>query len=284
MLAPPLFGKFGKSFSDLVKKKYDFKNSLTLKDKVENMTLETGATVGDSGLVGTVKAVGTHGFGETETNIVTDGSVLEFKAKHTKLGQGLTVHLTANGVKSCGQLLAEYQHDFVSASASVDATLELDTKFNGSVVLSHDRLAVGLGGTYGTKYSNFEDYNAGVEYSTKDFTATVQTKRRAELLAASYFHNVTHRTPGLKTQVGAQLDVTLASPSTNYGLTIAAEHQLSKDMSVKAKVDTAGTVATVVEHRMENPQFKLLVSAQWNLAKKSSSPDRFGVGVTVGDV
>jgi hypothetical protein len=277
---PPLFSKFGKSFSDLVKKKFDYKHNLTHKDKVDNMSIETGLSANDAGPVGKVQVLSTHGFGECEFNLETDGSVLDFKGKHTKLTPGLNLQLTANGVRQSAQLLSEYRRDNLSGSVQVDGSFD-DTKINGSLALGHEGFAVGGSATYRVPTSQLEDYNAGAEYSTKDYTATVMTKDRASVLSFSYFHNLTNRTPGLKTQFGANVEANLHSPV--YNLTIAGEHQVNKDIAVKASANTKGTVAAYIEHRLENPQLKVAFSAQWALAKKSSTPDRFGVGLTLGD-
>jgi len=282
---PPFYSKFGKSFSDLLKKKYDYKHSLTHKDQVENLTVETGVTANDTGLVGKVKSVCKHSFGESEMNVETDGSVLEAKGKHVKLYEGLSLQLTANGVRPSGQVLAEYARPNMSSHLQVDGSSD-DTKLNGSVVLGSEGLAVGLSATYGLKSATVEDYNGGVEYTNpkKDTTVTVQTRRSATVMSASYFRVLNNRTPGFKTHFGAQLDATLASPYTTYGLTLATEHRVSKDLNIKAKIDTQGTLATVVEHRLDNPQVMASFAAQWSLSKKNSSPDRFGVGLTVGDI
>jgi len=148
-------------------------------------------------------------------------------------------------------------------------------------VLGHEGFAAGVSGTYRVQTSQIEDYNAGFEYAAKDFTATAVTKDKASVLSVSYFRNLVNRNPSLKTQFGANVDVNLHAAV--FGLTIAGEHQLSKDLAVKGVVNTKGAVAAFVEHRLDNPQMKVNFSAQWNLAKKTSTPDRFGVGLTFGE-
>jgi len=278
---PPLYSKFGKSYSDLLKKKFEYKHSLTHKDKVENLEVETGLYASDSGPVGKVKVLSTHGFGEGELNLETDGSVLEVKGKHNKLSPGLSVQLTANGVRQSAQVLAEYRRENMAGHIQVDGSVD-DTKVHSSVVLGHEGFAAGASATYRVQTSQLEDYNAGFEYQAQACTTTVQTKDKASVLSASYHRVLPNRNPALKTFFGVGVDVNLHAPL--YGLTIAGEHQLSKDLSVKATANTKGTVAAFVEHRLDNPQIKASFSAQWSLAKKTSTPDRFGVGVTVGEV
>jgi len=278
---PPLFSKFGKSYSDMLKKKFEYKHSMTHKDKVDNMEIETGLYASDTGPVGKVNVLSTHGFGESEFKLETDGSVLEVRAKHKKLSPGLDLQLTANGVRQSAQVLAEYRRESMAGSFQVDGSFD-DTKVNSSFVLGHQGFAAGVSGSYRVQTSQLEDYNAGAEYSAKDYTATFQTKEKASVLSVTYFRNLVNRNPDLKTQFGASVDANLHSPI--YNLTIAGEHQMSKDLTVKATANTKGTVAAFVEHRLENPQMKATFSAQWSLAKKSSTPDRFGVGITVGSV
>jgi len=279
---PPLFSKFGKTYSDLIKKKYDFRHSVGHKDKVDNMTLETAMIAADSGAVGKVKLETKHGWGEMEFNLETDGSVFDAKAKHTKLQPGLSVQLMSNGVKQTAQVLTEYSREKVSASLQVDGAAD-STKVATSVAIGQDGISAGVASTYHVQASKLEEYSAGVEYSTKDYTTTLVAKNKANAtcVSLSYFRNLSNRNPALKTQLGANLDFNTAK--NTYGLTLAADHQVSKDLSVRAMADTEGTVKAHLEHRLDNPQLKATFSSQWSLAKRSSTPDKFGLGLSFGE-
>jgi len=279
---PPLYTKFGKTYSDLIKKKYDFRHSVGHKDKVDNMTLETALIAADSGAVGKVKLETKHGWGEMEFNLETDGSVLDAKVKHTKLKPGLSVQITSNGVKQTAQVLSEYSRENVSASLQIDGAAD-STKVSTSVAVGRDGISAGVSAAYHVQSSQLEEYSAGVEYAAKHYTTTLvaKSKAKATCVSLSYFRNLSNPNPALKSQLGANFDFNIAK--STYGVTLAADHQVSKDLSVRAMADNEGTVKAHLERRLDNPQLKATFSSQWSLPKRSSAPDKVGLGLTFGE-
>jgi len=52
---------------------------------------------------------------------------------------------------------------------------------------------------------------------------------------------------------------------------------------VKGKYDSSGTVSAAIEHRLDNPALKLNFASQWSGKNKTTTPEKFGFGVTFGD-
>jgi len=279
---PPLYNKIGKTFSDLIKKKYEYSSKLATRNNVSSdVTVESTASLSEKGnYSGAVKATYKNkDFGEFETEANTEG-LLTAQAKATKLAENLTVTLSGTERPS-GKLLAEYSQEYVSLSGQVEHNSET-TKLEATCVVGFDGFSVGGQARYDTATSDLEDYNAGAEYSHDDFTATLVTTDRADKLVASYFHKIKNRS-GLKTFVGGRFEYDLTKQANNRVLTIGAEHEIDKATIVKGKVDSNGSIGAVVEHRLDNPALKLALAAQWSGKNKSTSPEKFGFGLTFGD-
>jgi len=276
---PPLFSRFGKDLKDLLKKNYDFKHELTINSKPHpGLTLETKVSAPDEkNLEGSLKAKYDRSEGTGEFNYNIDGNAdLELKA--TQLYPNLSV--TARAETSNGKFGAEYRAPNVSLTAH--GLYGWESKLfhaEGSVVGDYQGLSIGGSGKYNVTEAKVEDYNLGLEYNRDKFIASVQTTNRAETATVSVFQQVANRKTGMKpTQVGLKVEGQLTNLD-NPVLTVGAHHYLDSSCSVRAKVDTKGAFATVLEHRLDNPSVTLSLAAQWNLAKRKSSPDKFGVGL-----
>jgi voltage-dependent anion channel protein 2 len=280
---PPLYSKLGKSLSDLFKKKFEYDSKISSRNNVNSeLTIESSSNFTEKGtFAGNVKTTYKNkDFGEVEGELNTSGLVTG-SLKLTKLADHLTV--TASGTeRPSGKLLAEYQKEYFAVSGQVEHNMDT-TKLEGTVVVGFDGFAVGGQGRYDTATSDLEDYNAGAEYTHDDFTATLVTTDRADKLVASYFHKIKNRTAGLKTSVGGRFEYDLTKQANNRLLTIGVEHDIDASSNMKAKVDSNGTIAGVVEHRLNNPSLKLAFAAQWAGKNKTTTPEKFGVGVHFGD-
>jgi voltage-dependent anion channel protein 2 len=280
---PPLYSKLGKTLSDLFKKKFEYDGKVSSRNIVNNeLTLESSSNLTEKGtFAGNVKATYKNkDFGEVEGEMNTSGS-LTGSAKATKLAKNLTVTLSGTERPSC-KLLAEYQKEYFAVSGHVEHNADT-TKLEGTVVVGFDGFSVGGQARYDTAAADLEDYNAGAEYTHDDFTATLVTSDRADKLVASYFYKLKNRTAGLKTSVGGRFEYDLTKQANNRVLTIGVEHDIDAASNMKAKVDSNGTLAGVVEHRLNNPSVKLAFAAQWAGKNKSTTPEKFGVGVHFGD-
>jgi len=279
---PPLWSKFGKSLSDLLKKKYDYKNQLTVKNNVgSDLTLESSSILSEkSNFAGAVKATyKNRDFGEFEGKFETEGK-LEGEIKTSKLIPNVNVKINATE-KPLGKVVLEYEQNSFSGAVTVEAT-QKTTKGEVAAVVGFDGLSVGGAVQYDTALADVSDFNAGAEYKTDNFIATVQTENRADSITASYFHSLAGNRYG-KTEVGAQLKYDLRAADKNSTLTIGTAHDIDAVTSVKGKIDSTGSIAAVVEYRLNNPAVKLAFSSQWDGKKKVVNPDKFGVAATFGD-
>jgi len=280
---PPLHSKLAKSASDLFKKKFEFDSKISSRNIVNNeLTIESSSNLTEKGnFAGNVKTTFKNkDFGEVEGEMNTSG-LLTGSIKATKLADNLTVTLSGTERPS-GKLLAEYQKEHLAVSGQVEHNADT-TKLEGTAVVGFDGFSVGGQARYNTATSDVEDYNAGAEYSHDDFTATLVTSDRADKLVASYFHKLKNRNPGLKTSVAGRFEYDLTKQANNRLLTIGVEHDIDAASNMKAKIDSNGTLSGVIEHRLNNPSVKLAFAAQWAGKNKTTTPERFGVGVHFGD-
>jgi len=273
---PPLWGNFGKSLKDLFTKKYTFKNQVISKHNAKNgVTLESGGVYTNE-LSGYVKvSQKSKDLGTAEVNVETSGKA-DGKVKLDAITKGLVLTLSASE-KPLAKINADYSQEHFAGSASAEHNLKSHgTKLDGTVVMGFEGLS--FGGAVKLDVSNendLEDFNAGLEYSQDDFTATIQSTEKAEKITASYFQKVS---PEL--QVGAAVDF----GKGGRVLTIGDEYQLDADTSLKGKANTKGIVSAVVEHRLANPKLQFGVAASFNAFNNAPVvADQFGLTLTFGD-
>jgi len=288
---PPLFSKLGTATKDLLTKKYDFKNQVGSKHNVSgDLNIESTATVGEAWDVsGNVKTkYKNKDFGEFEGEFNTGGA-LTGELKANKLHDGLTV-VVKGTEKPNAKVSLEYRRESVSATVGTDVNFSGKTtaKLDASVVAGVDGFSVGGNVVYDADKSALDDYNFGAEYSEKDYTLTLKTApndkskaKKADEVVASYFHNLPAKGKH-KTQVGGQASWNLTSD--DRVLTFGSEHDVDDNTLVKAKVDTNGIFATAIEHRLANPALKVALSSSWEGKKKTTTPEKFGVALTFGDL
>jgi len=283
---PPLWSNFGKSLKDLLSKKYDYKHQVTVKNNLgSDLGLES--TVGlhekDAGtFTGQVKAkYKNKDFGEVEAEINThpnkDKATLQAEVKATKFYDGLTVGLRGLDIPTV-RAGAEYRQESVATSVYVEAGKESNA-VEGTLAAGFDGFTVGGQGKYCTVHG-VVDYNFGAEYSHSDYFLTLKTAKKAEELLAGYFHTLPGRGK-LKTQVGAQVVWNLENGHKVF--TVGTEHDIDETTATKAKIDTEGNLAAVLEHRLTNPLLRLSLSAQWRVSDRVAAPKQFGVALTFGE-
>jgi len=283
---PPLWSKFGTTSKDLLTKKYDYKNQLTVKNNAApDLAVESTVSVNDaSALNGTVKATYKNkDFGQVETEIGTapnkDKATLSAEVKATKFYDGLTVIAKGTDGTALARLSAEYRQESVATSVAVEHTKDSNV-VEGTLAAGFDGFSVGGQAKYCANHG-VSDYNFGAEYSQPEYVLTLKTEQKTEKLIGSYWHNVASSRGKLRTQVGAQVGWNLESGKKV--LTVGTEHDVDEVTTVKAKIDTDGALASVLEHRLANPALRLNLSANWNVQDKTTTPKQFGVALHFGD-
>jgi len=278
---PPLFSKFGKNVKDLLTKKYDYRNELTVKSKLQDVALENTVTLGNELGSFSDKVKATHSnksYGETEVEVDTKGSA-SIEVKASKLVENTTVNIKGTQKDSFGNKSGfEYTQDNVSAHAAYEYASSHFVE--GSLVVGFDGLAVGGMGRFDASKSDLADFNFGAQYATSAYTATLKTEKKADTLQASFFHNVPSTT-AFKTQLGGQFAWDLTDQKRT--LSVGVEHDVDANTNFKGKVSTDGLFATVIEHKLSNPVLKLAFSSSWKASDKSVKPSSFGVGLTFGE-
>jgi hypothetical protein len=238
------------------------------------VTLESGGVYVNQ-LTGYVKVTQkSKDLGTAEVNIETSGKA-DGKVKFDQLAKGLVLTLSGNE-KPSAKVNVDYSQEYFAGSASVDTAIKsLQTKVEGTAVVGYEGLSFGGQAKFDVSGDNeLEDFNAAVEYTQDDFTATVQSAERTEKITASYFQKVS---PEL--QVGASVDF-----GKERVLTIGDEYQLDADTTLKGKANTRGVVSAVVEHRLANPKLQFGVAASFNVLKEAPTvAGDFGLSVSFGD-
>jgi len=112
---------------------------------------------------------------------------------------------------------------------------------------------------------------------------SVKTEDQNNNVIGSYFHKLANRTFGLKTVVGGRVEYNLRNTDNNMTMKIGCEHEVDANIRFKGMADAKGFLSAVLEHRLSNPSMKLALASQWDTSKRTTKPERFGVGNTFGD-
>jgi len=273
---PPLFKNFGKGLTDLFKKQFDYKKSVTVKTSTSNgLTLETQAETAKAGdFAGSLKSTYKQSdVGVFEAELHTSGST-KYSVKADKLTKNLVVKVSGDE-KPSGKVEVDYAQDFFSSSLTVDVAKE-STAVDTAGVIGFDGLSVGGHVKYDVTRQQLADFNAGTEYSQSDFTVTVKTTDQANKIATSYLHKIS-----ADVQAGAHFSYDLESGKRL--LAVGGSQRFDSQSFGKAKLDTNGILSLALEQKLKNPLAKLVFSAEFNARQASTVPDRFGLGVHLGD-
>jgi voltage-dependent anion channel protein 2 len=273
------FSKVGKNVGDLFKKEYDFQYQVATKSKSGSVNVETGAYGKSGGLNGYGKlCYKDSSFGSVDLEMRTNDKPDKTNIKLTldKLGDGLEVVVQGNS-GSNGSLEASYAQDFFSTNA-VLRTDGSSHNLSAAGLITSDGLSVG--GQVNLNLADgpeLTDYNVGAEYSEKDITLTLLTKKQGEEIHASYYQ---------KTSSTTTLGCTFThNPDGDArSLTFGGQHQLDSNTTLKSKASTNGTVSVAVQHRLANPAMLIGVASSFNaLSKDPLVAQQFGVSLKFGD-
>jgi hypothetical protein len=289
---PPYFNDFGKSYNDLAKKKYDYKNSAKLTNKTSNgLTLETTGFLNESSVSAKAKVTQKDpAFGETELNLCTASGAFTTQAKAKKLVDGATFTVSGGycppkkGSSNTGfyaKAAADYNQEFFAGKASLKfsdrlapASAGFDVSASG--VIGFQGLSVG-GQVDLDSNASLKDYNLGVQYTAGDFTGTLQTRERADIIDASWYHKVNRNQTA-----GVQFTTNPFAGSKQ--LTFATQYELDVDTTLKAKANSNGVLSAAVEHRLQNPRLKYNVAGEFNsVGAGIPKASKFGLGFSFGD-
>jgi len=273
---PPLFKRFGKGLTDQLKEQFEYKKYIKVKSSTSNgVALETtGEALKSGDYSGNVKATYKQkDIGTFEAELNTTGSTA-YSVKADKLTKGLTVKISGDE-KPAGKLEVDFAQEFYSTSLGVDVSKDT-TSVDGAGVIGFDGLSVGGAVKYDATAQSVSDYNAGVEYTQSDFTATVKTTNQADKVQTSFLQKVN----GDLTFGGLfSYDIV----SGKRVLTVGGTYKVNDDNTAKLKTDSDGIVSSVLETRLRKSSAKVLLSAEHNLRNQTTVPEKFGLGLIFGD-
>lgn len=275
-MPPPQFKDLGKKAKDLFKKQYDYKNEMKVTSKAGGVKLESVGLSAKSGLVGSTKANWKDEYlGDIEVEAHSSGIAKgQFKLSNITDGVNVTVAGDAAGALSAE---AVYAQENVAATAKASHNLNKgSTTVMASATVGFD--AVSVGGQVNLDASgSLKDYNLGLEYATKDLTASVVTSSKADDVTVSYFQKLS-----CCTVLGASMLVQPESGTRLY--TFGTDYKLDKSTGVKVKADSKGVVGTAVTHTLADPKMKVGVSAEFNAAGADAfKAQKFGVSLSFGE-
>lgn len=271
------FTKLGKSVNDLFKKKYDWSTSISTKNTAGNVTVEAGATRGDALAGYTTATLKDSKWGEVEVTMKTDtgADIPTGKVTLNKLSPGLEIAIKGSASKL--NIDATLKKDAATLTAGVSTNMKDKHGLTASAVISNDGLSVG-GSVALNGSGDVTDYNVGTEWAAKDLTLTLVTSNKGENITASAFQKLNGSV------LGAQYSL---NPENNSrSMQVGTRYNLAEGTLVQAKLNSAGEISTVVEHRLATPNCLLCVSTSHNALAKGSdvlTANKMGVSMKFGD-
>jgi len=268
---PPFFKNFGKTLSDLFKEQYDYSRQLKIKSTTANgVVLESSFKNGNEG--GVKATCKQPDIGTLQAELYTTGST-KYSVKNEKLAKGLTLKLSGDE-KPSGKVEIDYAQEHVATSLVADVAA--NTSLDAALVTGFEGLSVGGHYKHDVVAQQTKDYNVGAEYSFNDYTFTVKTSDAISKVSVGYLHRYS-----TDLQLGAQLAYDLKDHKNL--LTVGTAYTVDKSTALKAKVDSQGLLAAVLEHKLPHPAAKIAISVENNAKAASTTPQSFGITLHLGD-
>jgi len=276
---PPLFKNFGKSFNDLVDKKFEFDRDFKVKTLSQSgVTFETTArsSTKSSDFIGLFKGIFKRtDVGTFEANINTEGKA-KLSVEADKLKPGVVLKLCAEQ-DPMANIDVSYSREYFAGSAGI--TVKQNNYFlDESLAVGYDGLSVGTALKYNVNSASIEDLNVGTQYAQPDFTASLKTADYQQRIVGSYIHNVSQ-----DVVVGGSFSYNPSSKPPSNVLSLASSYALDRDTSAKVKFSSNGALTGAWEQRVFNPKLKLGLAAEYLLKNQSATPEKFGFSFTFGD-
>jgi len=277
---PPLFKNFGKSFSDLLDKKFDFDTDVKVKTSsaASGLTFETTArsSTKSSDFIGLFKGVYKRAdVGTIETNFDTNGKA-KFSFEADKFRPGFVAKFIAEQDPIFGVDLG-YTREYAAVSAGLTSK-QNNYYLDSSLSLGYEGLSVGAALKANVNTSAIEDFNIGTQYSQPDFTVALKTSDMQQKVLGSYIHNVN---PDVT--VGGSFAYNMSPKSLSNVLSLVTSYALDRDTSAKLKFSSNGTVTGAWEQRLFNPKVKVNLAAEYLLKSQGVTPEKIGLGLSFGD-
>jgi len=277
---PPLFKNFGKSFNDLLEKKFDFDRDVKVKTVASGLTFETTARASTKSLANDFLGLfkGTYkrpDVGTFEANLSTDGKG-KFSVEADKVKPGLVVKLTGE-LDQTVNFDVGFSREHFAGSAGL--TLKQNDIFlDESISLAYEGLSIGSALKYNLNTATIKDIDFGTQFTQPDFTVALKAQENQQKITASYIHTVN---PDVV--VGGAFTFNFNPKSPSNVMSLVSSYSLDRDTSAKFKLSSNGFLTGAWEQRVFNPKLKFNAAAEYALKNQSAVPEKFGFGFTFGD-
>lgn len=277
--SPKVFSDLGKSASELFKqKKFDLKQSLQIKTSTTDpkATIKVLSSV-DKGAVST-ELTGKYtipSYGKAELTLKDSGNQKLKLENSDGLVDGLTIKAEGDS-EHAAKLTAKYTKDFVATQADVEYSKDGEITISPSVVVGFDGFSIGLTAKLEPNAKDtFADYNCAFEYAKDALTVTAKTERCADVINSSVHHK-------FNSDVALGLGFSYNLSDDAKSATVGGTYQMTKNMEIRAKLDTSGMVNAVLTHRLsESASLKL--GSQFDIGKFGKDTHRLGIRLELGD-
>lgn len=279
-----LYKDIAKTAESVLKDDYEFSRKLKIKtkasngvsfttegDMVSNKTilakLSGSFTHTNSGLVFKKLQVTTNGrlISEAELpNVFTKGLKLTAKIEDGSLAKN--VHAKRVGV---------FGWEFQQSNFSVDGAIDVgSTIISKAAVYSFDNVLIGAQAAFNYNKSAVVDHNVALSYRGNDFTATLQTKKRFDVLSGSFHHHLSY-----DTVYSALFNYDLKSGQNT--LSVGGRYNADKLTTYAGKVESDGHASLALIQKI-HPYLALTTSARVDVKNFDSDAHKFGIGLTLG--
>jgi voltage-dependent anion channel protein 2 len=279
-----LYKDLAKTAENVLRDDYDYSRKLKIKTKASNgvsfttegemasnkailAKLSAGFTHRDSGVVFKKLQVTTHGRLVTETelpNFFTPGLKLTTKVEDGSASKNAHA-------KRVGVLGWEYQQPHFSVDGQVDLGASTIRK---SAVYGFDNVLVGAQAAFNYAKSAVTDHNVALSYRGTDFTSTLQTKKKFDVLSGSFHHHLSK-----DTVYSALFDYNLKSGHNH--LAVGGRYNADALTTYAGKVESDGHVSLVLVQKIR-PFLSLTTSAHVDVKNFDGDAHKFGIGLTLG--
>ncbi|CCD71556.1 putative voltage-dependent anion-selective channel [Caenorhabditis elegans] len=277
-MAPPTFADLGKSAKDLFNKGYNFGflkiDSTTRAGDNKEVEFKSAAShnIGSGKLGGNLDVkykIPQYGITLTEKWNTENqlGTVIEV---NEQFGRGLKVTLDSLYAPHAGKRSGKVKLDWALPTARVTADVGVTSApvINAAGVFSRDGWLIGAAATFDSSSNKLAATSLAFGHSTPQYTLHSFVINSTDF-GASLYHKVASNV-----EVGTQLGWKVGGNGADYAL--ATKYAPSRDLTVRAKVNSSSQVAVAATHSL-SPALKLTLSTQFNLA--ANDAHKFGLGL-----
>ncbi|KAK8512426.1 hypothetical protein V6N13_083025 [Hibiscus sabdariffa] len=268
---PGLFSDFGKKAKDLLNKDYISDQKFTISSStytglglVSNLVNKGGLSSGDVAAQYKQKNAVVDVKLDTESNILTTFTITDL------LPSAKTVASFKLPDYNSGKLEVQYFHEHAALSTAVG--LKKSPAIDFSATIGTPTISFGAEASYVTSSSEFTKYNAGVNITKPDSSASVILADKGDSLRVSYLHHLNQMNGG------AVIGEIARKFSTNENtLTVGCSYPVDPHTLVKAKLNNHGNLGALVQHEV-GPKSFLTISGAFDTRALEKTP-KFGLAL-----